>query len=125
MSMPLPLSVVILASSEAGFQGIKKITGLSKPGISPRYFLATLDRPSTQKITHIEDIEHSQVGFWIALDEPSALQCNKVVAALRCNPGYSRGFYDVHLPNPVVKVRNMSELKKLIDEVWEAFCATS
>jgi len=125
MSMPLPLNVLILASSEAGFQGIKKIAGLSKPGVSPRYTLATLDSPSSQKFSKFEDVDHSKVGFWIALDESSALQCKKALAALQSNPDYSRGFYDAHLPNPVATVRNMNELQRIIDDVWEAFCATS
>ena len=125
MSMPLPLNVVILASSEAGFHGIKKLSGLSKPGVSPRYTLATLDSPSSRKFSDFKATDQSKVGFWIALDESSAQQCRKTVAALKSNPGYSRGFYDTHLPDPVVKARSMSELQKIIDEVWEAFCATS
>ena len=125
MSMPLPLNVVILASAEAGFQGIKKITGLSKPGVSPRYTLASLNCPSSQKISKFGDIDHSKVGFWIALDESSKVQCNKMVAALMSKAGYSRGFYDAHLPNPVITASSMDELQKIVDEVWDAFCATS
>ena len=123
MSMPLPINVVILASSEAEFRGIKKVSRLRKPGVSPRYFLATLER--SDKFAYFASIDQASIRLWVALDQPSKLKCEEIAARLQSSPGYSRGFYDIHLPNPVVSAATMTDLQRIVDEVWEAFCATS
>ena len=123
MSMPQPIDVVVLASSEAGLHGIKKVPGLKKPGVSPRYLLATIE--GSDKFSSFSSIDPVGVGFWIALDQPSKLKCQETVARLQSDPQYSRGFYDVHLPDPVVSATTMADLQRIVDEVWEAFCATS
>ena len=123
MSMPLPIDVVVLASSEAGLDGMKKLSGLRRPGVSPRYLLATIER--SDKFSTFSSIDPAGIGFWIALDQPSRLKCQETVARLQSNPQYSRGFYDVHLPDPVASATSTADLQRIVDEVWEAFCATS
>jgi hypothetical protein len=123
MSMPSPLNVVVLASLEAGFHGIEKVSGLTKPGVSPRYLLATVEE--SDKFADFSSIDTASIGFWVALDHVSKIKCEDVAAKLQLDPEYSRGFYDSHLPNPVASASNMVELQRIVDEIWEAFCATS
>ena len=121
--MPLPINVVILASSEAGLHGITRVSGLKKPGVSPRYFLATVE--GSDEFPSFSSIDPAGIGFWIALDQPSKLKCQKTVARLQSDRQYSRGFYDVHLPDPIASATDMADLQRIVDDVWEAFCATS
>ena len=123
MSMPLPINVVILSSSEAEFRGIKKVSRLRRPGVSPRYFRATLER--SDKFAYFASIDQTSIRLWVALDQPSKLKCEEIAARRQSSQGYSRGFYDIHLPNPVVSAATMTDLQRIVDEVWEAFCATS
>jgi hypothetical protein len=123
MSVPLPIDVVVLASSEAGLHWARKVSGLKKPGVSPRYLMATIER--SDKFPSFSSIDPAGIGFWIALDQPSKLKCQETVARLQSDTQYSRGFYDVHLPDPVVIATDMADLQRIVDDVWEAFCATS
>ena len=125
MGYPQHLNVVVLAASESGYHGIRKLEGLRKPGISPRYTLSTISPPVNTKLKAFAEVDQATVGFWIALDVPSEAMCRSVVTRLRTDPTYTRGFYDQFLPDPVVRASGMKELQDVVDDVWDAFCATS
>ncbi|MDO8774743.1 MAG: hypothetical protein Q7K57_39770 [Burkholderiaceae bacterium] len=125
MSMPLPINVVIAASTENAFAELKSIEGLQGLGISPRYWLAALKQPVSNKVSTFDKITHYRVGYWIALDAEAFSRCNEVFSELKKQQGYSRGFYDFHLPNPVVLAKDAKELQNIVNCVFEAFCATS
>lgn len=125
MSMPLPINVVIAASAEDAFGELNGVEGLQGLGISPRYWLATLKQPISTKVTAFDKVTHYRVGYWIALDAAAFSLCDQVYSELKKQPGYSRGFYDFHLPNPVVLAKDAKELQDIVNYVLEAFCATS
>lgn len=127
MSMPLPLSAVIVASSEADLGGIRKrVVGLRRPGIAPRYTLATLAKPGAfSKHKHFPRLAPQEFALWIALDERALMAAEEAYKAAMNSNGYGRGFYDTHLPDPVCFAANEKELQALVDRAWEAFCATS
>jgi hypothetical protein len=125
MSMPLPINVVIASTNEASFAGLKKIDGLSKPGVSPRYTLATIENPTSKKFVHFDQIDQSQMGYWVALDAVALSHCQAAVQRLMSRKAFDRGFYETHLPKPVVFAKDMKELQTIVNSIWVAFCATS
>lgn len=125
MSMPLPIHVVIAAASKAAFTGLENVEGLQNPGISPRYLLGALEHPGSGRPCSFDLIDHSSVGYWIALDGEAFSRCKEVFKALEAQKGYSRGLYDIYLPDPVVLAQNVEELQGIVRSVWDAFCATS
>lgn len=125
MSMPLPINVVIAASTEDAFVELKSVEGLQGVGISPCYWFAALKQPVSNKVSTFDLVTHYRVGYWIALDAAAFSRCNEVFNELKKQQGYSRGFYDFHLPNPVVLAKDAKELQNIVNYVLEAFCATS
>jgi hypothetical protein len=125
MSMPLPINVVIAASTGDAFIKLKSVEGLQGLGISPRYWFATLKQPASNEVSTFDKVTHYRVGYWIALDESAFSRCNEVFSELKKQKGYSRGFYDIHLPNPVVLAKDLEDLRSIVNGVFEAFCATS
>lgn len=125
MSMPLPLNVVIAAETEEAFVCVKKVEGLRVPGISPSYAFAVLTDTKSGKFIPFSGVDHSSIGYWIALDKTAFSRCQSIFHELKSKKGFSRGFYDSHLPEAVVLASNAEELQKTVNFVWEAFCATS
>ncbi|HCX82800.1 MAG TPA: hypothetical protein DHV01_14530 [Rhodoferax sp.] len=125
MSMPLSINVIIAAATEDAFAELKNIEGLQGTGISPRYWLAAIKQPTSDKVSTFDKAAHYRVGYWIALDEAAFSSCKDVFNQLSTQKGYSRGFYDSHLPNPVVLAHDAKELQEIVNYVLEAFCATS
>lgn len=125
MSMPLPINVVIAAATEDAFAVLKNIEGLQGSGFSPRYWLAALKQPTSEKVCTFDKVAHYNAGYWIALDEAAFSSCKAVFNQLSTQKGYSRGFYDTHLPDPVALAHDSNQLQKIVNDVLEAFYATS
>jgi hypothetical protein len=125
MSMPQYLEIAVVASNESGFGSIEKLDAVFKPGIAPQYKLVTLDAPKSPLVIHMNRLDHQRIGLWVALDDEAMRRCQAAYQELASRPGYSRGFYDDHLPTAVVQVKDQNEFRALTEKVWEAFCATS
>lgn len=109
MSMPQPLTIAVIASTEAGLATVKG-AALSKEGIAPRYRLVTL--------AQFDQLQANEIGLWIALDAQALDACQSVE---QCG----RGFYDLWFPESVVSVNTREQFNAVTDQVWEAFCASS
>lgn len=116
MSMPLPLTVAVVASEASGLRLVKGSQALSKSGIAPRYILVTVKE--TAGTSAFTSIKADTIGFWVALDDVALQACKAV-------PQYSRSFYDHWLPEREVLVRTSADFEALTKKIWEAFCATS
>jgi hypothetical protein len=125
MSMPQYIEIAVVASKSDTIRAITKGAKISEPGIAPRYFLASLDKPSGKRVINLSELESDRILFWIVLDDKAKSECEKLHLKNTKNIKYSRGFYDIHLPDPVIQVSSNSEFNKLIKVVYEAFCATS
>lgn len=125
MSMPQYLEIAVVASNEAELRPLEKLDAVEKTGIAPRYRFVTLDAPENPRVIHMDRLEQQQIGLWVALDDEAMSRCQAVYEELSSHPGYSRGFYDHHLPAAVVRVKDRDEFLALTEKVWEAFCATS
>lgn len=61
MSMSLPINVVIAATAEASFSSVRKVEGLSRPGITPRYSLGALERPTSMNVESFDQIDLNRI----------------------------------------------------------------
>ena len=110
MSMPQPITIAVVASTEGGLATVKGAPALSKEGIAPRYRLTTL--------AQFDQLQANEIGLWIALDAQALNACQSVKKG-------GRGFYDHWLPEAVVSVSTREQFDAATAQVWEAFCASS
>jgi len=125
MSMPQYIIIAVVSSNMATLKKITKDALIFQPGVAPRYKLVTLDGKEGKRITSLEEIEVHRILLWIALDDAALAKCNEMNSQNLENPHYNRGFYDQHLPNPVIKIDSPDHFRNKVEEISEAFCATS
>jgi hypothetical protein len=128
MSMPQPISVVIVSSDRKRLDEIDNALNLPQLGIAPRYYLATPEE-DIDEIVNPEKYEYGFVHQWIATDSKAYSFCLTKHSENINKPSYSRGFYDKFLPNPIFRSTSermtIKELKQHTKVIGEAFCATS
>ncbi len=61
----------------------------------------------------------------MALDEESRKACENAIKVNESRQGYDRGFYNHHLPEPLVVAKNKEQFLAVTKTIYEAFCATS
>jgi hypothetical protein len=125
MSMPQYIEIAVVASSSEALQSVTKGARISEPGIAPKYFLVALDKPTGKRVIGLSELKHEHILLWVALDNSARHKCDELHQQNVGNKNYSRGFYDAHLPEPVVRVESNAEFKKKVAAIYDAFCATS
>ena len=125
MSMPQYIHVAVVASNSKRLRDFTKSARISEPGVAPRYSLVSLKEPSGKRVLGWSELDCNNVLLWIALDDVAKAVCDEQHQKNLANPRYSRGFYDIHLPLPVIKVTSKLEFEKKVREIDEAFYATS
>ena len=125
MSMPQYIRVAVVSSNSETLRKITKGSKISEPGIAPRYSLVALSKPDGKRVIGLSDLECERVLLWIALDNKAREKCDELHLKNAKSKKYNRGFYNVHLPEPVIQVKSNSEFKKKVDDIYEAFCETS
>lgn len=117
--------IAVVSSNMASLKKITKGAKIFQPGVAPRYQLITLDGTEGKRIIRLEDIDCLRILLWIALDDTALTKCNEMNSRNLDNPNYSRGFYEQHLPNTVIKIDSHKEFQTQVEQISEAFCATS
>jgi hypothetical protein len=125
MSMPQPLLVAVVASGPERLRGLTKGAAISAPGVAPRYALVSLDLAAGKRVISLPQLESERVILWVALDDGAEARCRQLHQKNERRPSYSRGFYDTHLLEPVLRVSPKQEFERLVSTIYGTFCATS
>ena len=131
MSMPQFINVVIITAKYEELNRLRRKIKVSEPGIALNYFLIALDKGGKRIITP-KEIPEATIDLWLTLDEPSFLIAKKQHKKDKANKMYSRGFYDYHFPNAIIKLyvdltekKNIKLIEEKIDLIREKFYGTS
>jgi hypothetical protein len=128
--MPLPLAVAVVGARPSQVAFAKRWFRLA-PGMSAP-ILCSLESMPESTYVHPRSLPGGTVGFWLALDAESLAVCLEQHERNLKRPGYSRGSYDLNLPEACVLAaggERSGELRNSLAEwskrVADAFYASS
>lgn len=126
--MPLPIHVVLIASTVDQVTIAQKHFRLSVPGIGTAY-LAAIDAEPGNKIAPPAELPKALITLWLCLDQESFIVTNDLHNQDVTNHRYGRCFYANDFPEPCVLIEGWQESPQVLtgwaEKIIAAWYATS